>query len=689
MISRRSGAASSDRGAVAILTAVLIPVLILLTALAVDLGRWYVEAARVQKAADAAALGGVTYMPNNYSSAQTTAGDVSADNGYGDSGTSACTAASLASGTKCVSTFKTGVVSELGVTVSSTITNVFGSVFGNPTTTIARTAVADYQGPAIMGSPCNTFGNEPNAGGGSASDPAGTTIPSDTTQNGYATCQNRTPNFWATIEGPETDKVQGDRYSTRDCSNSTDGCSSSSNPTNSEYDPTGYFFAVRVAAPAVNQQVTVQLFDPAFVLQGTTCSSLPSNSTATVTNRTRSSNTATLTTSSAHGLAVGDGVQVSGVGSGFDGSFTVTAIPSSTRFSYANSGSNVSSTSSSGSTATIYNGMNPWVPSDASTRYARSGTSGFCTGDYNPGGGGTPNAMVTSFVLRNKTLSQNPLQAAVIPGCVKQFGSVTSGPTAASLNSSSSGTTYKGQLAALLHQWYTLCTFTPTEAGDYYLQVRTSASTSGATAESGFSPNGTTLIYNNGPNAYADSATQTTGEGDNSFGIRAFVGFGTSQPDSLNSSVSVAGYQRMPIFQNVSSTSNFNLLQVKPDAAGKQFYFDLFDLGDGAGGTITVLPPDDSGLAATDLTGCTYKKTLASTTYVAANSGGKCAFTFNTTDTDGRVLSMIVPIPPGYNCTASSAGGCWFKIQIARSGSPTDITTWNAAIGGNALRLVQ
>ncbi len=469
-MSMRRSRGASERGAVAILVAVLVPVLILLTAVAVDIGRWYVEAARVQKAADAAALGGVTYMPNNYDTsspnAQTTAGDVSGDNGYTASTAAACALATKASGTKCITTFKTGVQSQLGVTVSSTISNVFGNIFGNPTTTIARTAVADYQGPAIMGSPCNTFGNEPNSTSGTV-DPVDTSIPDDSTQGGYATCQSRTPNFWATIEGPQTDKIQGDRYSTIDCSTSTDGCNTGANDEggdNGEYDKNGYFFLIRVGETAKLQPITVQLFDPAFIFTGTTCGSLPSSATVNVSGYSRTSNVTTITTSSNHGLSVGDGVGVAGVGGsgGYDGSFTVTATPSNTQFRYANTGSNGSG-GSGGTIAKVYNGMNPYVPSDATTRYAQSGTSGFCTGDYFPGGGSNP--MVTSFVLRNKTLTYDPLQAAPISGCTKQFGSVTSGPSAASLNRQSSGTTYKGQVARLLHQWYTLCTFTPGGTG--------------------------------------------------------------------------------------------------------------------------------------------------------------------------------------------------------------------------------
>jgi Putative Flp pilus-assembly TadE/G-like len=56
-----------------------------------------------------------------------------------------------------------------------------------------------------------------------------------------------------------------------------------------------------------------------------------------VTTMARSAKVATLTTSSAHGLAVGDSVTVSGLGSGFDGVYTVKAVPNATTFTYDNS----------------------------------------------------------------------------------------------------------------------------------------------------------------------------------------------------------------------------------------------------------------------------------------------------------------------------------------------------------------
>ena len=63
-----------------------------------------------------------------------------------------------------------------------------------------------------------------------------------------------------------------------------------------------------------------------------------------VSNKALTSNVATLTTSAAHGLAVDDQVWVEGVDSTFNGQYTVTAVPTTTTFTYAKTASNVAST---------------------------------------------------------------------------------------------------------------------------------------------------------------------------------------------------------------------------------------------------------------------------------------------------------------------------------------------------------
>jgi len=66
--------------------------------------------------------------------------------------------------------------------------------------------------------------------------------------------------------------------------------------------------------------------------------------TASVTNKALTSNVATLTTATAHGFAAGMTVEVSGVDATFNGSYTITTVPTSTTFTYAKTASNVTST---------------------------------------------------------------------------------------------------------------------------------------------------------------------------------------------------------------------------------------------------------------------------------------------------------------------------------------------------------
>ena len=82
----------------------------------------------------------------------------------------------------------------------------------------------------------------------------------------------------------------------------------------------------------------------------TSATAVLNTATYAVTNKALTSNVATLTTA-AHGYKVGDRVTVAGVGRPFDGTYTITAVGSTTTFSYAKTNANVSSVASSGGTA--------------------------------------------------------------------------------------------------------------------------------------------------------------------------------------------------------------------------------------------------------------------------------------------------------------------------------------------------
>jgi hypothetical protein len=75
--------------------------------------------------------------------------------------------------------------------------------------------------------------------------------------------------------------------------------------------------------------------------------------TANVTNKALTSNVATLTTSAAHGLAVGMEIVVAGVDATFNGTYTIATVPTTTTFTYAKTATNVTSTAATG-TVTSY-----------------------------------------------------------------------------------------------------------------------------------------------------------------------------------------------------------------------------------------------------------------------------------------------------------------------------------------------
>lgn len=73
-----------------------------------------------------------------------------------------------------------------------------------------------------------------------------------------------------------------------------------------------------------------------------------------ITNKALTSNVATLTTSTAHGLVVGDSVWIEGVGSPFDSTtapYVVTGVPTTTTFTYAKTNADIASTAVSSSFA--------------------------------------------------------------------------------------------------------------------------------------------------------------------------------------------------------------------------------------------------------------------------------------------------------------------------------------------------
>lgn len=574
---RRLTARRTEAGVSAVIVAMIATsVLIPLGAIGADIARWYVEQQRVQTAADAAATAGVTFLPDQFPDARDRALEVAALNGYPN-------------GAKNTVTVQVGTrPTQLRVTISTTVSNAFGASIGIPNTGISRTAVADYNGPAPMGSPCNTMGNEP---------PGNTNAPPVASQirvPQYADCSSN-PQFWAGIHGPDVYKTQGDQQSSRYCKGGEDGCASSaSNAANTDFDPRGYFYIIRVTQAAVNYPIQMQIYDPAYAGTNSQCSN----------------------------------------------------SPGATR-----------------------DNANPFV-TDAKTRYSNSST--YCSGD-DPNSGNRYSsselATVTSFAMRSPTDTLSPPQAPPMPSCARQYpGYNNADVTQGALDSGNRN--YNAKLAAVFHNWVDLCTFTPTQAGDYYLQVRTNVAL-GGTYDNRGGYTGNNAVY-----TQTDDDTSVRGSGSNRFALRAINSAG---------GVSVSAWDSMQIFANTNSaTSTFNLVRVIPAAATKTLSFGWFDVGDATNGagTMKLLPPADSNLST--LSNCVGSG-VTNGTLTNCSVTGITSASYN-----GKNQFIKVPIPANYTCQVASMGGCWWKVQVTFPGATvTDATTWTARINGEPVRLIE
>ncbi|MGC2239210.1 MAG: pilus assembly protein TadG-related protein, partial [Acidimicrobiia bacterium] len=142
-------ARESDRGAAMVLVALSMVVLLGMAAFGSDLAWFYLNAARVQRAADGAALSGVIWLPTSPGQADTTAFDIANRNGYDDTDPDVTVTSGVVPGEP----------NQLQVTVQDIVPTFFLRVLGFDTMTIERSAIAEFIPPLKLGSPDNQFGN--------------------------------------------------------------------------------------------------------------------------------------------------------------------------------------------------------------------------------------------------------------------------------------------------------------------------------------------------------------------------------------------------------------------------------------------------------------------------------------------------------------------------------------------------
>jgi hypothetical protein len=128
------------------------------------------------------------------------------------------------------------------ITVSAGATARANATLARPVETLA------------MGGTGNTLGNDPEQ---------------------WSAAGYERPYFWLNVAAPKAQKANGDQYTSGDCTGAYSGCVGA---TNTDFSESGYVYRVSVGDHASGQDLHVQVFDPAFVNVGNTCtnSNLPS-----------------------------------------------------------------------------------------------------------------------------------------------------------------------------------------------------------------------------------------------------------------------------------------------------------------------------------------------------------------------------------------------------------------------------
>jgi hypothetical protein len=232
-----------ERGFVLVTMAATLTVLLGVAALVVDVANWYLNAERLQRSADAAALGGSIFLPEDPAKAAGQAELIVAANGMNAVHVDAHPLATNPN--------------RIHVEVRREVPSVFAHVLGVSSLQISRQAEAQYTPPIPMGSPSNVLGMEP---------------PDDVWQNpSVAALQG---NYWLTVHGPQTSKLDGARWS-------AGGCGGSPAPeecdrrlpaprSNLVHAADGQKYVVHVP-PGTVGTLAVEVYDAGFTLTGLHC----------------------------------------------------------------------------------------------------------------------------------------------------------------------------------------------------------------------------------------------------------------------------------------------------------------------------------------------------------------------------------------------------------------------------------
>ena len=235
----------AERGAVAIVTALILTVLLGFVGLGVDIGFWYYQGWRQQQAADQAALAGAVFLPNDIAQATLIAKQFAAINGYDANVDTVAGTGSKAN--------------QLRVSLSRNYKGLFSQVLGKRFQNIYRSSLAEFVPALTIGSPFARAGNDPeNSTGGNF-------------------------NYWLNQHGPWVAKHQGDRYASDVCDAAPGvahptpyGClaSNQTRGNNADYERIGQFgyrYSVDVTSVHAGKDLVIEVFDGVTTNVGNTC----------------------------------------------------------------------------------------------------------------------------------------------------------------------------------------------------------------------------------------------------------------------------------------------------------------------------------------------------------------------------------------------------------------------------------
>ncbi len=149
-----------ERGVVAVWVALTLVVLLGFAGWAVDFSHWNDERAHMQKAADAAALAGAVYLPDDPAGAIAAARSIASQNGY-PSGVSVTTLASA---------------NQLKVTINTTVKSSFAQAIGVGNANLSKHAISEYESPKPLDMVL-VFDRTGSMGSVPANSPSGTQLP--------------------------------------------------------------------------------------------------------------------------------------------------------------------------------------------------------------------------------------------------------------------------------------------------------------------------------------------------------------------------------------------------------------------------------------------------------------------------------------------------------------------------------